>query len=178
MTDAKTINRLHTDAMKIANEAYVADLQGDYDKAEILFREAFEKESKAALLLKDDLDAEPTRSALFRSAASLGIDCREFREAEKLIALGLTGNPPDELCDELRDALEAVYFSRHLSLRGVDLDPGEVQMSLTGSAVGFGVIEGKQFVRRAEFVEKLLTRCAERLKGIPFRESGSPNAEA
>lgn len=177
MTDAKIINRLHANAMKVANDAYVADLQGDYEKAESLFREAFEDERKAALLLTDDLNAEPTRSVLFRSAANLGIDCREFREAEKLIALALAGNPPDEICDELRDALETVYFSRHLSLRGVDLDPGEVQMSLTGTAVGFGVIEGSQFIKRAEVLEKLLVRGAERLRGLPFRESGAPDAE-
>ncbi|QDT91748.1 hypothetical protein [Gimesia algae] len=178
MSKVATINNLHNNAMDAANKAYVADLHGDFNLAESLFREAFEKEREAAILLKNDLDTEPTRSVLFRSAATLGIDCREFREAERLIAIGLSGNPPDQLCDELRDVLETVYFSRHLSLRGVGLDPGEVQMSLTGSAVGFGLIESKQFVYRAEVVEKLLVRGAERLKDVPFRESGSPNTEA
>ena len=178
MSNVAIINKLHKEAMDAANEAYVADLHGDDARAETLFREAFEKEREAALLLKDDVQAEPTRSVLFRSAATLGIDCHEFREAERLIAIGLSGDPPQQLCEELRDALETVYFSRHLSLRGVNLDPGEVQMSLTGSAVGFGVIEGNQFVRRAEVVEKLLVRGAERLKGMSFRESGGPNAEA
>lgn len=178
MSIVATINKLHKEAMEAANEAYIADLHSDFGRAEALFRVAFEKEREAALLLKDDSDTEPTRSVLFRSAATLGIDCREFREAERLIAIGLAGDPPQQLCEELRDALETIYFSRHLSLRGIDLDPGEVQMSLTGSAVGFGFIEGKQFIRRAEIVERLLTRSAERLKGIPFRESGSPNTEA
>jgi hypothetical protein len=178
MNDVAEINRLHNEAMASANEAYAADLKGDFEAAERNFREAFESESKAALLLKDRLDAEPSRSVLFRSAATLGIDCGEFREAERLISFALAGNPPDDLCDELRDALEKVHFSRHLSLRGVDLDPGEFQMSLTGSSVGFGVIEGSQFLRRADDLEKLLVRNAERMRGMPFRENGAPNPKS
>ncbi len=130
------------------------------------------------MLLKDDLGSEPSRAVLFRSAASLGIDCGEFREAERMVALGLTGNPPENICDELRDVLEKVHFSRHLGLRGVGLDPGEFQMSLTGAAVGFGVIEGSQFLKRAEALEKMLVRNAERLIGMPFRESGAPNPDS
>jgi len=177
MSDVAQINRLHKAAMDAANDAYVADLHGDDVRAETLFREAFDKERQAALLLRDELDSEPTRSVLFRSAATLAIDCQEFREAERLVAIALVGNPPEQLCDELRDVLETVYFSRHLSLRGVTLDPGEVQMSLTGPAVGFGVVEGSQFVRRVEVVEKLLVRAAERLKGLSFRESGASNVD-
>ena len=51
-------------------------------------------------------------------------------------------------------------------------------MSLAGAAVGFGVVEGSQFLRRADVLEKLLVRNAERLRGMPFRETGSPNAES
>lgn len=178
MSKVSDVNRLHRIAMEAANEAYSADLKGDFDVAQRQFEVAFENESKAALLLKDDIDSEPSRAVLFRSAASLGIDCGEFREAERMVAMGLAGNPPDEICDELRDVLEKVHFSRHLGLRGIGLDPGEFQMSLTGTAVGFGVIEGSQFLKRAEAVEKMLVRNAERLRGMPFRESGAPNPDS
>jgi hypothetical protein len=169
------INALHSQAMDAAGRAFHADIHGDYSKAETLFREAFELERQAAILLLEDTTAEPTRSILLRSAASLAVDCHEFREAERLIAIGLAGNPPTPISDELRDVLETVYFSRHLSLRGLELDPGEFQMSLVGSSVGFGVIESGQFLRRAELVDKMLMRTAERLRGLPFRESGSPS---
>jgi len=51
-------------------------------------------------------------------------------------------------------------------------------MSIAGTSTGFGVIESGQFLRRAEIVDKMLTRTAERLRGIPFREVGSPSKKA
>lgn len=177
MSSAAEINALHSQAMDAAGRAFHADIQGDYATAETLFREAFELERRAAMLLADT-QTEPTRSVLLRSAASLALDCREFREAERLIAIGLVGNPPAPISDELRDLLETVYFSRHLSLRGLELDPSEFQMSIAGASTGFGVIESGQFLRRAEIVDKMLTRTAERLRGLPFREAGSPSKEA
>src|SRR5258708_5237963 len=134
MTSPGQVNALHNKAMELAGRAFHADLHGDYPSAESLFREAFDLERQAALLLVDDQTAEPTRSILLRSAATLAVDCREFREAERLVAVGLAGNPPSEIGEELRDLLETVYFSRHLSLRGLELDPGEFQVSLTGGA--------------------------------------------
>jgi hypothetical protein len=178
MSKVGQVNALHSRAMDVAGRAFHADIHGEYAQAEELFREAFQLEREAALLLVEDTHTEPTRSVLLRSAASLALDCHEYREAERLIAIGLAGNPPKEIGDELRDLLETVYFSRHLSLRGLELDPGEFQMSMTGSAIGFGVIESGQFLRRAEIADKLLVRTTERLRGTVFRESGSPNKEA
>ena len=178
MSKITEINSLHNQAMDAAGQAFYADIHGDLSTVQKLFREAFELERRAASLLTDDANAEPTRSVLLRSAAFLALDCHEYREAERLIAIGLSGNPPSEIGDELRDLLETVYFSRHLSLRGLELDPGEFQMSLAGEAVGFGVIESGQFLRRAEITEKMLVRTTERLRGRPFRETGSPSRGA
>jgi hypothetical protein len=66
-------------------------------------RSAFEQESQAAALVVDVIDAEPTRSVLHRSAASLAIDCGELQAAERLITTALSGNPPAEIAAELRD---------------------------------------------------------------------------
>jgi hypothetical protein len=52
---------------------------------------------------------EPTRSVLHRSAATLALDCGEYREAERLVATALAGNPPEPIANELRDVLAAVY---------------------------------------------------------------------
>lgn len=177
MINPSEINSLHRQAMDSAGRAFQADIHGDYATAETLFREAFDLERRAALLVTDS-SVEPTRSVLLRSAASLAVDCHEFREAERLIAIGLSGNPPPPIADELRNLLETVYFSRHLNLRGLELDPGEFQMSLAGLSVGFGVIESGQFMRRADIVEKLLVRTAERLRNQKFRETGSPSRGA
>jgi hypothetical protein len=179
MSSPAEINALHNKAMDLAGRAFHADIHGDYPTAESLFKDAFDLERRAALLVVDQPNAEPTRSVLLRSAATLAVDCHEFREAERLIALALAGHPPSEVGEELRDLLETVYFSRHLSLRGLELDPGEFQVSLTGgAAIGFGLVESSQFLRRADLVEKLLVRTVERLHELPFRETGSPNREA
>lgn len=178
MSKEKQINALHKDAMEIAGQAFKADIHGDFEKAQSLFEKAFELERQAALMLVDDLDAEPTRSVLLRSAATLGIDCKEYREAERLVAIGLAGNPPNGVAEELRDVLEKIYFSRHLSLRGIELDPSEFQMSLTGDAIGLGIAESGVYLRRANSLEKSIVRTAERLRGMPFRVSGSPNRNA
>jgi hypothetical protein len=76
-------------------------------------RNAFAKERTAADLVANQLDLEPTRSILHRSAAVLAIECAELREAEWLIGRALAGNPPDDIANELRDLLlEEIYSQR------------------------------------------------------------------
>ena len=52
----------HQRAMESAELAFVARSRGDHDQALALFREAFNHEREAALLVADDRSAEPTRS--------------------------------------------------------------------------------------------------------------------
>jgi hypothetical protein len=37
------------------------------------------------------------------------MECGEAREAERLIAIALSGNPPGEIAEELRDLWQQVY---------------------------------------------------------------------
>ncbi|OQX26499.1 MAG: hypothetical protein BWK80_10180 [Desulfobacteraceae bacterium IS3] len=108
------IRLLHEKAMDMAEKAFVAKLKGDTEQAARLFREAFENEAEAARAVPDLPSSEPTRSVLYRSAASLALDCNEFREAERLIGAGLAGFPPEEIAEELRVLYEKVNFQRHL----------------------------------------------------------------
>jgi len=123
------VRELHDQAMAFAEKASVAKLSGDLEQANTLLRQAYKNELEAAKLLEDISSPEPTRSILFRSAASLAIDCNALREAERLIAIGLSGNPPSDIAEELRDLFERVNFHRHLDLRGVVLESNELQMS-------------------------------------------------
>ncbi|WP_225894005.1 hypothetical protein [Atlanticothrix silvestris] len=84
------IQELHQQAMNLAEMAQVAKLRGDLPLASQLSRQAFEQERSAAELIAGDLAAEPTRSVLHRSAATLGIDCGEIHTAERLIAIALS----------------------------------------------------------------------------------------
>lgn len=90
--------------MDLAEKAYQLRADGLVEKANQLTEDAFNKEKEAAELLTDKC-VEPTRSVLFRSAASLAIDCKKYQEAEKLLLLALAGNPPAEIAEEISDLL-------------------------------------------------------------------------
>jgi hypothetical protein len=104
-----SVRENHERAMALADDALAVRRQGDEEQATTLFREALDYERRAAERVAPDLTAEPTRSILYRSAASLALECGELREAERLIATALSGNPPEEIADELRDLLQQVY---------------------------------------------------------------------
>lgn len=163
--------------MEFSDEAFLAKRQGDNARALNLSQEALRLEAAAAELVKDDLTAEPTRSILYRSAASLAIDCGNIREAERLIATALAGDPPAEIAEELRDLLEQVYFERHLAVRKVSLAPTAMQISVSGKAVGYGFVQGNAFLRRVEDLVRLLHRTAARLRNEPFTEQLRPNPQ-
>lgn len=105
------IRSLHKQAMDLAEAAAVARLRGTLELAAQLTRQAFEQETQASALIASQLDAEPTRSVLHRSAASLAIECGELRMAERLIATALSGNPPAEIAEELKDLFIQINLS-------------------------------------------------------------------
>ncbi|WP_200978612.1 hypothetical protein [Echinicola sp. 20G] len=99
---------LHIKAMELASLAYIHKSRGD-DVSYLNFtKQALELENQAAQLLKDEHDTEPTRSILFRSAASLAYNCRELKHAESLIFTALSGKPDPNLEYELRELLDRV----------------------------------------------------------------------
>ncbi len=114
-----TVSSDHDRAMELADQALEARRQGDAESATAYFREAFAYERRAAERVAPDVEAEPTRSVLHRSAAALAIECGESREAERLIAIALSGNPPEEIAEELRGLWQQVYRD----LRKVPLAP-------------------------------------------------------
>ena len=163
---------LHREAMELADQAELSRLQGEEDSAKELLKIAFRKEREAALSVAEDHSFEPTRSVLLRSAASLAIECGEAREAERLAARGLVGEPPDQIAEELRDILEQAHFHRHLSLEGLKLAPAELQFSMTGNVIGLGIAKSDVYNERAESIERALFRTAERLLDKPYRDRG------
>ena len=116
------IHEIHQQAMDFAEMAEVAKLRGDLASASQLFRQAFEKERLAAELIASHLEAEPTRSVLHRSAASLAIDCNEIHAAERLIAIALSGNPPQEIAEELKDLFIQINIHKYFARRGIAFD--------------------------------------------------------
>ena len=111
--DLDHAQQLHSLAMDHAEEAYVAKMRGNIKAFEDSTRLALELETQAASIVAPFLDFEPSRSVLFRSAASLALDIHEYRIAEKLICTGLAGNPPLEIAEELRFLYEQSQFEHH-----------------------------------------------------------------
>lgn len=172
MHDVREIKALHRQAMERSDSALAAQLRGEAGQALTYFREAYDLESEAACSLAHDLEAEPTRSILLRSAATLALDANLFAQAEKLIYTALSGDPPAEIAEELRNLLEQVSFQRHLDLRGITLGDEEIQMSIAGEDVGYGIAPTDIFIARVEQTENLLYRTAERKQEKPYRDRG------
>ena len=168
-----TINESHDQAMHLTESALLEQLQGNEEQASLLFAQALSLE--LAALNELDPSVEPTYSVLHRSAATLALDCNEVRLAEQLAATALAHAPPTEIAEELRDVLEQANFQRHLQVKGVRLHDDELQLSLSGKAVQFGLIAWDEVSGRIDRVAKLLQRLVERQENRPFREGGSPS---
>jgi hypothetical protein len=111
-----SVGEYHQRAMESANQALEARRRGDEAQARAHFLEALAHERRAAKMVAQGLAAEPTRSVLHRSAAALAVECGEIREAERLIAIALSGEPPEEIAAELRALWQEVC-------RGLQLTP-------------------------------------------------------
>src|SRR5262245_53707525 len=109
MIDEAEVTRLHEAAMAYAHEAMTAS---GAQTATRLYQLAFENERNAAEALKSEKGEEPTRSILYRSAATLALDCHEYDEAERLIEEALAGSPPADVAQELRELHGKVKLSR------------------------------------------------------------------
>jgi len=138
MKKSKHVNELHLKAMDIAELAFIAQRKGKLDQAKQLSKEAFTYERQAAMLLLNDYDIEPTRSVLFRSAACLALDFKDYREAERMVAFGLSGNPPPEILEELRELLISdipIRSTKPLSISLSQRRPSAVSLPVTAGAV-------------------------------------------
>lgn len=155
--------------MDLAEEAFELQRRGDREMSDSLFVEALQLEQKAAIMLPADLKNEPSRSILFRSAASLAYNVGDFETAEKLAANGLIGYPPPEIADELRDLLDDVTFGRHLSTKGMELSGAEWKMTLLGPAITKGLAPSDELLSRVEKVSTLIRRTVERKLNLPFQ---------
>lgn len=110
----KDIQELHTKAMELADQADMLKQRQQLDEACSLYAQSLEAEKEAAYTAQKAHVGEPTESILFRSAASLAYSIRDYREAERLICMGLAGDPPVEIAEELRSLYDAVGMERSI----------------------------------------------------------------
>jgi hypothetical protein len=108
----RTIKDLHNQAMELVEEAEDKLRAGDPVGANGNLRQAFEHERAAAMQLIDRANAEPTRSILFRGAATLANRAGLRDEAEQMVALALSGSSPSEIAAELLALDQSVNAGR------------------------------------------------------------------
>ena len=115
----RTVNECHNKAMESTELALKERARGNRKKSVAAFRRALDHELGAIEAL--DGIVEPTWSVLHRSAATLALECYQFRKAEQLVAKALAQEePPPEIAGELRDLLEQIL--RHTDPRRGDND--------------------------------------------------------
>jgi|GEM_PF-2123908 len=104
--------RLHKEAMRLAFEGDLA--QGILDDVAVEeYRKAYGLEAQAARMIP--AGTEPTRSVLFRSAASLAMCAGDYQASLELIEEGRSDTAPGEIMYEM-DELEAeVKWKRRLA---------------------------------------------------------------
>ena len=169
------VRELHNRAMTFVDRGLRERAQGNANRAIVWFRQALENEMAAI----DNLSTQSGLgwSVLHRSAATLALDCEDFRLAEKLASTALAGDPHPEIADELRDVWEQANSYRHLELKGVELAPDEMQVSLVGTEVGWGFVGFNEFKIRVESALDLLGRIVERRAGKQYRDRGRVPAD-
>lgn len=99
-------DQLHEEAMALAEQGDRDRKRGDAAGARARYAQALQQELQALSLVAPD--AEPSRSVLLRSAASLAFDAQDTDTAWRLLEEALGGKPPDAIrreLEELQDAL-------------------------------------------------------------------------
>ena len=94
---------IHHQAMAKVDDYYAAKKRNNLAKAHEALLAALRLETEAASLVAGDL--EPTRSVLFRSAASLAMMAGRSTQVTQLVATALRGSPPDDVKEELLELL-------------------------------------------------------------------------
>lgn len=104
-THPPTPKSLHQEAMALLDAAEEAR-RAQSEDADVLLGVAAVLAVRAAEMLASRHDDEPSRSVLFRSAATLVGRLGLWREAVRLARLGLEGSQvPPEIAEELRDII-------------------------------------------------------------------------
>ena len=167
-----TVRELHHQSMQFAQQAMVARSKGDSQSAIDYAKLALDLEMEAASRISKDKASEPTRSILYKGAASLAYQAYEYEIAERLIFEALSGFPPPRIKQELKDLYEQINFATHLQVRDVVLQDAQVQLALTGNDVGSGLIPYSSFRERVGAFITLIDRTMRRLMGQTYQVRG------
>lgn len=102
------VKQIHDEAMRIYQDAIILSVKGKDSDAEKEYEKAYRLESDAAELVSQKPNSEPTRSILFRSAATLAYQAGDYDNSLNLIGKCLSGNPTVRIKNEIRELYEKI----------------------------------------------------------------------
>jgi len=166
-TLSEKVNRLHEEAMDLAEMAFFAKRRGEnYNYCKYILR-ALNLEKAAARLLNNGEDVEPTRTILYQGAAYFALNMGFFIEAEDLVREALDGNPPEDLESELQDLQARIEKEKRISKRVLASasgyleeenanppEPAHIRRALDASLAGIKSYYG------TDMIDNLLNRIA------------------
>lgn len=161
--------KLHDEAMSLVDDAFLAKMQGDKAIAKQLLLEATDKEIQAAGSLPPEEAYEPSRGILYRSAASLAYDAKDYRLADRLVATGLSGFPTADVEKELKDLYDDINFMRHAEAEGIKIAENGFIITVAGQATKHGGSSIDHILKRLSQIQDEFYRTVERLLGLEFR---------
>lgn len=162
----------HRRAMELVDAAFLARRSGDSQKEREYNLQALEEERQAANAIAEFHELEPSRSVLYRSAATLAYRCDKLREAERLAACALSGkNAPPEIVQEVRELMEDINCQRHHESHGIELQPNELYFRMAGPAIGHGFAQVNLVKFHVDRISKLLYQTMSRVLGVQSKES-------
>jgi hypothetical protein len=106
-----TPKELHHRAMSFMREA-ISRYEAHDDRGHLInLRKALPLEIAAANLLRENYDAEPTRSVLCLGAANIAYACGEFSQAKQMAYQAMEGNPPATVRKEIEQVLRKTLLA-------------------------------------------------------------------
>lgn len=146
----ENLREIHNEAMNLAEFGDMKKIDGNIEKALELYAKAYELEKEAATIALKSHLGEPTISILLKSAASLAMRCKLNRDAEKLICLALSGEPPTDIADELKVMLKDINSNRHLSHNKNNLSENKTQIIIGENRVEYGYTKSNKTSSRLQ----------------------------
>jgi len=164
-----SVKELHNKAMLLLQDAIVLRHDGNDNIAKEKYKEAFALESKAAELVSQKNNCEPTRSILYRSAASLAYQSDDFHSSLNLIGKCLSGNPTPKIHNEIRALYENVNFKMYLNQKKMILTDEGLDFHLIGNQISDGLIFYKAFIDRIKSLIQIVKKTAQRMFDKPYK---------
>jgi hypothetical protein len=161
---------------QLASDAHLHARRGEFDRAQSLFAEAADAESRA--LAELDLSKVRTVGVTAVSAVSLWFKAQRYEQAEKIALQWLSSaHLPPFAAEQLRQLLQAIWTSQTMRDAGVAFLPGQVVVSVKGGLVIAGGAPLDLIVQKVQVIQALFYRTIEFLKGLPHRKHGGPSLD-